>query len=48
MSTILPEPDIILNPPEVPEIPLPKNWADDTLLAILHVKGVPLNLALDQ
>ncbi|MDR2439672.1 MAG: hypothetical protein LBE12_09940 [Planctomycetaceae bacterium] len=37
MNTILPEPDIILDPPEVPEIPLPKNWMDYTLFAILHV-----------
>jgi hypothetical protein len=37
MSVILPDPNIILDPPEVPEIPLPKNWTDYTLLAILHV-----------
>jgi hypothetical protein len=37
MSTILPDPDIILDPPEVPKIPLPKNWTDFTLLAIFHI-----------
>jgi hypothetical protein len=37
MNTILPEPNLILDPPEVPEIPLPKGWTDYTLLAILHV-----------
>jgi hypothetical protein len=37
MSTILPEPDIVLDPPKIPEIPLPKNWTDYTLLAILHI-----------
>jgi hypothetical protein len=37
MSTILSEPDIILDPLEIPAIPLPKNWMDYTLLAILHV-----------
>jgi hypothetical protein len=37
MNTILPEPHIILDPPDVPSIPLPKGWTDHTLLAILHV-----------
>ncbi|GHT19604.1 hypothetical protein FACS1894189_8500 [Planctomycetales bacterium] len=37
MNTILPEPDLILDPPELTEIPLPKGWTDYTLLAILHV-----------
>lgn len=34
---ILPEPDILLDPPELPEIPLPKGWTEYTLLAVLHV-----------
>jgi hypothetical protein len=37
MNTILPEPEIILDPPEIPKIPLPKGWTDYTLLAILHI-----------
>jgi hypothetical protein len=37
MNTILPEPNIILEPPEIPEVPSPKNWTGYTLLAILHV-----------
>ncbi|MDR1140806.1 MAG: hypothetical protein LBL62_03870, partial [Planctomycetaceae bacterium] len=37
MSTILPEPDITLDPSEILEIPLPKNWTDYMLLAILHI-----------
>ncbi|MDR3111013.1 MAG: DDE-type integrase/transposase/recombinase [Planctomycetaceae bacterium] len=37
MATILPETDIILAPPVIPHIPLPKGWTDYTLLAILHV-----------
>jgi hypothetical protein len=37
MSTILPEPDIIIDPSEILEIPLPKNWTDYMLLAILHI-----------
>ncbi|GHT45297.1 hypothetical protein FACS189454_04540 [Planctomycetales bacterium] len=37
MNTILPEPDIILDPPKIPEIPLPRAWTDYTFLAILHI-----------
>jgi hypothetical protein len=37
MNTILPEPDLILDPPKISEIPLPKAWTDYTLLAILHI-----------
>ena len=37
MVTFLPEPDILLDPPELPEIPLPKGWSEYTLLAVLHV-----------
>jgi hypothetical protein len=37
MSTILPEPNIVLEPSDIAEIPLPKGWTDYTLLAILHV-----------
>ncbi len=34
---MLQEPDILLDPPELPEIPLPKGWSQYTLLAVLHV-----------
>ena len=37
MSEILPEPDILLDLPPTPEIPLPKGWSDLTLQAVLHI-----------
>jgi len=35
--SILPEPDILLDPTPTPEIPLPKGWTELTLQAIRHV-----------
>ena len=35
--SFLPEPDILLDPPDLPEIPLPKGWSSLTLQTILHV-----------
>ncbi len=34
---MLQEPDILLDPPKLPDIPLPKGWSQYTLLAVLHV-----------
>ena len=35
--TLLQETDILLDLPELPDIPLPKGWSQYTLLAVLHV-----------
>ncbi len=37
MNSVLHEPEILLDPPLVPEIPLPKGWTALTLQAILYV-----------
>ncbi len=37
--TMLQEPDILLDPPELPDIPLPKGWSQYTLLAVQHVSA---------
>ncbi len=37
MNSVLPEPEILLDPPPTPEIPLPKGWTALTLQTILHV-----------
>ena len=48
--SVLPEPDILLDPTPTPEIPLPKGWTELTLRAVLHVislaRIVILNAAL--
>ncbi len=37
MNSVLHEPEILLDPPPTPEIPLPKDWTALTLQAILYV-----------
>ena len=31
------EDDVLLDPPEVPKIPLPAGWTNYTLMTVLHV-----------
>ena len=44
---ILPEPDILFDPPRLPEIPLPRGWSQHTLLAVLHVIMLARNVVMN-